>query len=82
MYRVGTELGIFDRNIVVTTPPTGTRNDPFIIPEDTKQKGQMQDYLQSVLSATSNQQSTIYFRDKKGTVGMPIGKFLNPGAAN
>jgi hypothetical protein len=82
LYRVGTELGIFDRNIVVTTPPTGTRNDPFIIPEDTKQKGQMRDYLQSVLSATSNQQSTIYFRDKKGTVGMPIEKFLNPGAAN
>ena len=82
LYRVGTELGIFDRNIVVTTPPTGTRNDPFIIPEDTKQKEQMRDYLQSVLSATSNQQSTIYFRDKKGTVGMPIEKFLNPGTAN
>ena len=68
--------------LFTTTPPTGTRNDPFIIPEDTKQKGQMRDYLQSVLSGTSNQQGTIYFRDKKGTVGMPIEKFLNPGERN
>ena len=82
LYRVGTELGIFDRNIVVTTPPTGTRNDPFIIPENTQQREQMRDYLQSILSGTSNQQGTIYFRDKKGTVGMPIEKFLNPGERN
>ena len=82
LYRVGTELGMFDRNIVVTTPPTGTRNDPFIIPENTQQREQMRDYLQSILSGTSNQQGTIYFRDKKGTVGMPIEKFLNPGERN
>jgi len=82
LYRTGTELGMFDRNIVVTTPPTGTRNDPFILPENSKERAALGDYLRSIFSSVSNQKAMIYFRDSKGTTGMPIEKILNPRPEN
>ena len=82
LYRTGTELGLFDRNIEVTTPPTGTRNDPFILPENSKDRAALGDYLRSIFGSVSNQKATVYFRDSKGTTGMPIEKILNPRPEN
>lgn len=78
LYRTGTELGLFDRNIEVTTPPTGTRTDPFILPENSKDRAALGDYLRSIFGSVSNQKAMVYFRDSKGTTGMPIEKVLNP----
>jgi len=62
-YNTATRLGVFDRDRVLSTPPTGTRNDPFLMPTDAASNAQMQSYLKSTFSTVRDPSAKIYIRD-------------------
>ena len=62
-YNTATRLGVFDRDRVLSTPPTGTRNDPFVMPTDAASNAQMQNYLKSTFSTVRDPNAKIYIRD-------------------
>jgi len=62
-YSTATRLGVFDRDRVLSTPPTGTRNDPFLMPTDAASNAQMQNYLKSTFSTARDPNAKIYIRD-------------------
>ena len=62
-YNTATRLGVFDRDRVLSTPPTGTRNDPFLMPTDAASNAQMQSYLRSTFSTVRDPNAKIYIRD-------------------
>ena len=62
-YNTATRLGVFDRDRVLSTPPTGTRNDPFLMPTDAASNAQMQSYLKSTFSTVRDPNAKIYIRD-------------------
>ena len=63
-YGSATKLGVFDRNRVIDTPPTGTKNDPFIMPTDPSSNAQMQAYLRATFGSVRNPSTKIYIRDQ------------------
>lgn len=67
-YGSATKLGVFDRNRVMDTPPTGTKNDPFVIPSSAQEQAQMLNFLQTTFGSVQNPKAMIYLRDANGTV--------------
>ena len=78
-YALATQLGIGDRNIVVSTPPTGTRNDPFVIPADSAGQQQMLNYLKIQFGAVDDPKAMVYIRNPAGQVtATPVLKLFTP----
>jgi hypothetical protein len=79
-YNSATKLGVFDRNRVIDTPPTGTKNDPFMMPTDAAGNAQMQAYLRSTFGSVRDPNIKIYIRDQ-GTgklFDLSVQNLLNP----
>jgi len=79
-YNSATKLGVFDRNRVIDTPPTGSKNDPFIMPTDAASNAQMQAYLRSTFGSVRDPNTKIYIRDQ-GTgklFDLSVQNLLNP----
>jgi len=79
-YNSATKLGVFDRNRVIDTPPTGSKNDPFVMPTDAASNAQMQAYLRSTFGSVRDPSTKIYIRDQ-GTgklFDISVQNLLNP----
>ena len=79
-YGSATKLGVFDRNRVIDTPPTGTKNDPFIMPTDPSSNAQMQAYLRATFGSVRNPSTKIYIRDQGSgkLFDLSVQDLLNP----
>ncbi len=76
---LASQLGIGTRNIVVTTPPTGTKNDPFVIPGDSEKQQQMLNYLKIQFGAVDDPKAMIYVRNPDGIVrSTPVQNLFKP----
>ena len=72
-------MGIGDRNIVVSTPPTGTKNDPFVIPSDPEKQQQMLNYLKVQFGSVDDPKAKIYIRKPTGeVVDTPVINLFTP----
>jgi hypothetical protein len=65
-YNSATKLGVFDRNRVIDTPPTGTKNDPFTISSDPAAQAQMYNFLASTFSNVQNPNAVVHVRMPNG----------------
>ena len=78
-YNSATKLGVFDRNRVMDTPPTGTKNDPFVIPSDAQGQAQMMNFLQTNFGSVQDPRAMIHVRKPNGErVSLSIQNLLNP----
>ena len=76
---LASQLGIGTRNIVVTTPPTGTKNDPFVIPSDAAGQQQMLNYLRINFGAVEDPKAMIYVRNPDGKIAStPVQNLFKP----
>ena len=77
--QLASQLGIGTRNIVVTTPPTGTKNDPFVIPSDAAGQQQMLNYLRINFGAVDDPKAMIYVRNPDGKIAStPVQNLFKP----
>jgi hypothetical protein len=77
--QLASQLGIGTRNIVVTTPPTGTKNDPFVIPRDEAGQQQMLNYLRINFGAVDDPKAMIYVRNPDGKIAStPVQNLFKP----
>ena len=77
--QLASQLGIGTRNIVVTTPPTGTKNDPFVIPKDDAGQQQMLNYLRINFGAVDDPKASVYVRNPDGIVrSTPVQNLFKP----
>jgi hypothetical protein len=77
--QLASQLGIGTRNIVVTTPPTGTKNDPFVIPKDEAGQQQMLNYLRINFGAVDDPKAMIYVRNPDGKIAStPVQNLFKP----
>jgi hypothetical protein len=65
-YNSATKLGVFDRNRVIDTPPTGTKNDPFTVSSDPAAQAQMYNFLASTFSNVQNSNAVVHVRMPNG----------------
>jgi hypothetical protein len=78
-YNSATKLGVFDRNRVIDTPPTGTKNDPFVIPSDAQGQAQMMNFLRTNFGSVQDPRAMIHVRKPNGErVSLSIQNLLNP----
>ena len=78
-YSSATKLGVFDRNRVRDTPPTGTKNDPFVIPSDAQGQAQMMNFLRTNFGSVQDPRAMIHVRKPNGErVSLSIQNLLNP----
>jgi hypothetical protein len=78
-YNSATKLGVFDRNRVMDTPPTGTKNDPFVIPSDAQGQAQMMNFLRTNFGSVQDPRAMIHVRKPNGErVSLSIQNLLNP----
>jgi len=76
---LASQLGIGTRNIVVATPPTGTKNDPFVIPPDAAGQQQMLNYLRISFGAVEDPKAMIYVRNPDGKIAStPVQNLFKP----
>jgi hypothetical protein len=77
--QLASQLGIGTRNIVVATPPTGTKNDPFVIPSDAAGQQQMLNYLRINFGAVDDPKAMIYVRNPDGKLAAtPVQNLFKP----
>ena len=77
--QLASQLGIGTRNIVVSTPPTGTKNDPFVIPKDGAGQQQMLNYLKIQFGAVDDPKAMIYVRNPDGKIAAtPVQNLFKP----
>jgi hypothetical protein len=67
-YSTATKLGIFDRDRVLSTPPTGTRNDPFNISADPGEQQRMYTFLANTFNTVPNPNTVVHVRMPNGKV--------------
>jgi len=60
--QVMTQLGYIKDDYVMQTPPTGTQNDPFVIPKDVEQQRIMFNYLRGTIGRLQDPRATVYIR--------------------
>jgi hypothetical protein len=59
-HTVGSQLGIYDRRRMLSTPATGTKSDPFVIPADPDQATAMFSFLAQTLGKNLPPNQGIY----------------------
>ena len=55
-----TQLGFEKNNYVMTTPNTGTKSDPFVIPDDLEARNRMLTFLKGTVGKASSPNATVY----------------------
>jgi len=63
-----TQLGYEGNDYVMTTPNTGTKNDPFVIPSDEETQKRMFTFLGSTIGKLQDPRASVYLRMPNGTV--------------
>jgi hypothetical protein len=63
-----TQLGYIDQDYVMSTPSTGTQNDPFVISADPAEQKRMFTYLGSTIGMVQDPKATVYIRMPNGRV--------------
>ena len=66
--QVLTQLGYEGNDYVMSTPSTGTRNDPFRIPTDPAQQKTMYTFLGSTIGKSQDPRAMVHLRMPNGTV--------------
>ena len=65
--QVLTQLGYEGNDYVMSTPNTGTQNDPFVIPADPADQKRMFTFLGSTIGTIQDPRATVYVRMPNGT---------------
>jgi hypothetical protein len=65
--QVLTQLGFEGNDYVMSTPNTGTKNDPFTIPADPADQKRMFTFLGSTIGTIQDPRATVYVRMPNGT---------------
>lgn len=63
-----TQLGFEKNDYVMTTPSTGTRADPFVLPADPAAQEPMLRFLASTIGKVQNEKATVYIKSPNGAV--------------
>ena len=63
-----TQLGYEGNDYVMSTPNTGTKNDPFVIPSDPAQQKPMFTFLGSTIGKLQDPRAMVHLRMPNGTV--------------
>jgi hypothetical protein len=66
--QVLTQLGFESNDYVMTTPNTGTKNDPFRIPTDPAQQKTMYTFLGSTIGKLQDPQAMVHLRMPNGSI--------------
>jgi hypothetical protein len=66
--QVLTQLGFEGNDYVMTTPNTGTKNDPFRIPTDPAQQKTMYTFLGSTIGKLQDPQAMVHLRMPNGSI--------------
>ena len=66
--QVLTQLGFEGNDYVMTTPNTGTKNDPFRIPTDSAQQKIMYTFLGSTIGKLQDPQAMVHLRMPNGSI--------------
>ena len=66
--QVLTQLGFEGNDYVMSTPNTGTKNDPFVIPSDPAQQKPMFTFLGSTIGKLQDPRAVVHLRMPNGTV--------------
>jgi len=65
--QVLTQLGYEGNDYVMSTPNTGTQNDPFTVPSDPEAQKRMFTFLGSTIGTIQDPRATVYVRMPNGT---------------
>jgi hypothetical protein len=65
--QVLTQLGYEGNDYVMSTPNTGTQNDPFVVPADPADQKRMFTFLGSTIGMVQDPRATVYVRMPNGT---------------
>jgi hypothetical protein len=63
-----TQLGWENREFIMRTPETGTKNDPFIIPADADMQKRMFSFLGTTIGTVQNPNAVVYLRLPNNTI--------------
>ena len=67
--QVLTQLGFITDDLVMGTPSTGTRTDPFMISSDPQERDRMHRYLASTFGQITDPNARIWIQDSNGRLG-------------
>jgi hypothetical protein len=67
--QVMTQLGFITDDLVMGTPSTGTRTDPFMISSDSQERDRMHRYLASTFGQITDPNARIWIQDSNGRLG-------------
>jgi len=74
-----TQLGYEKNNYVISPPPIGTANDPFVMPSDPQEQKIMTTFLQGLGKKTTIPNAVVFVRKPSGEVkSVPLSSVLNP----
>jgi hypothetical protein len=66
--QVMTQLGFITDDLVMNTPSTGTKTDPFVISADPEEQTRMFRYLASTIGTSQDPRATVYLQFPNGRI--------------
>jgi hypothetical protein len=66
--QVMTQLGFITDDLVMSTPSTGSKTDPFVISSDPEERTRMFRYLSSTIGASQDPRATVYLQFPNGRI--------------
>jgi hypothetical protein len=66
--QVMTQLGFITDDLVMNTPSTGSKSDPFVISSDPEERTRMFRYLASTIGASQDPRATVYLQMPNGRI--------------
>lgn len=66
--QVMTQLGFITEDLVMNTPSTGSKTDPFVISSDPEERTRMFRYLSSTIGTSQDPRATVYLQFPNGRI--------------